>query len=71
MLFENHPDAPDFLELAKQDESKDTVQFPLYEDTDLKFLDQNTEIGRQIGKSIVAADFDDDCCTDEDMHTNA
>ena len=35
------------------------------------FLDPETEIGRQISKSIVQADFDDDCATDEDMKNNA
>ena len=35
------------------------------------FLNPETEIGRQISKSIVQADFDDDCATDEDMKNNA
>ena len=46
MLFLNHPDAPDYLELSKQNEQKDVVCFPMYNDSDLKFLDQNTDIGR-------------------------
>ena len=47
------------------------VQFPVYEDASLPFLDQEHDIGRQVSKSIVAADFDDDCATDEDMQENA
>lgn len=47
------------------------VQFPLYVDASLPFLDRDTDIGRQVTKSIVAADFDDDCATDEDMQENA
>ena len=43
----------------------------MYNDSDLAFLDTDTRIGRQINSSIVQADFDDDCATDEDMHTNA
>ena len=35
------------------------------------FLNPETEIGRQISKSIVQADFDDDCATDEDKKNNA
>ena len=66
----HHPDAPDFLELTRvglNGEKDQTVAFPLYNDSDLPFLDQNTEIGRKIGKSIVHADFDDDCATDDEM----
>ena len=43
----------------------------MYNDSDLAFLDSDTKIGREIGKSIVQADFDDDCATDEDMQLNA
>lgn len=47
------------------------VQFPVYMDSSLPFLDRDTDIGRQVSKSIVAADFDDDCATDDDMKDNA
>lgn len=40
-------------------------------DSSLQFLDRDTDIGRQVSKSIVAADFDDDCATDDDMKDNA
>ena len=40
-------------------------------DSSLPFLDRDTDIGRQVSKSIVAADFDDDCATDDDMKDNA
>ena len=30
VLFANHPEAPDFLELTRQNAAKDTVEFPLY-----------------------------------------
>lgn len=65
-----HPDAPDCLELTRQGvrEGEDpVVAFPLYNDSDLHFLDPDTEMGRKIGVSIVQADFDDDVATDEDM----
>lgn len=70
-LFANHPEAPDFLELTRQNPNKDVVEFPLYQDEDLRFLDPSTDIGRQIGKSIVQQDFDDDCNTDEEMMNTA
>ena len=47
------------------------LQFPVYQESDLMFLDKDTEIGRQISKSIVQADFDDDCATDDEMKNNA
>jgi hypothetical protein len=34
-------------------------------------LDKSTKIGNQISKSIVQAEFDDDCATDDDMKDNA
>jgi hypothetical protein len=34
-------------------------------------LDENTKLGREISKSIVEAEIDDDCATDEDMKDNA
>lgn len=34
-------------------------------------MDRDTEIGRQVSKSIHQADFDDDCQTDDDMKDNA
>ena len=43
----------------------------MYNDSDLPFLDSDTKMGREIHKCIVAADFDDDCATDEDMQSNA
>ena len=52
-------------------EESTLVQFPVYEEASLPFLDRDTDIGRQVSKSIVAADFDDDCATDEDMQENA
>ena len=75
--FINHPNATDVLELTKQSVPEDApvdervIPFPMYNDSELKFLDPNTKIGRQIGKSIVEAEFDDDCNTDEEMQMNA
>ena len=43
----------------------------MYEDKDLRFLDPNTEIGLEIGNTMVQADFDDDCDTDKEMQENA
>jgi len=57
--FHNHPNAPDVLELQLQSLPVNTpayqlqMPFPLYEDCDLPFLDQKSEMGRVIGKSIV------------------
>ena len=47
------------------------LQFPLYDDQQLSFLDQNTKIGAEISRSIVKAEFDDDVATDDDMKANA
>ena len=48
-----------------------TLQFPLYDDCNLPFLDKDTEMGRKISRCIVEADYDDDCATDEDTAYNA
>ena len=34
-------------------------------------MDKSTKIGNQIAKSLVQAEFDDDCATDDDMKDNA
>lgn len=34
-------------------------------------MDKSTKIGNQISKSLVQAEFDDDCATDDDMKENA
>jgi hypothetical protein len=47
------------------------LQFPLYDDYQLSFLDTNTQIGAEISRSIVKAEFDDDVATDDDMKVNA
>mmetsp|Transcript_13231 Transcript_13231/g.22450 ORF Transcript_13231/g.22450 Transcript_13231/m.22450 type:complete len:140 (-) Transcript_13231:32-451(-) len=47
------------------------LDFPVYTDDRLRFLDRSTEIGRQVSQSLVQAEFDDDCATDEDMKANA
>ena len=60
-----------YLSKKFADEDTKTVIFPVYFDSSLPFLDKTTEIGRQVSKSIVAADFDDDCATDDDMKHNA
>ena len=43
----------------------------MYDDYQLSFLDQNTNIGAEISRSIVKAEFDDDVATDDDMKNNA
>lgn len=65
------PSARTYSSCLKPSEDGPLVQFPVYEDTSLTFLDRETDLGRQVSKSIVAADFDDDCATDEDMQENA
>ena len=47
------------------------LQFPLFDDHQLKFLDRDTKIGAEISRSIVRADFDDDVATDDNMEQNA
>ena len=47
------------------------LQFPLYDDYQLSFLDPSTSIGQEISRSIVRAEFDDDVATDDDMKANA
>lgn len=48
--FINHPNPTDVLELNRQsvpDDAEDrAVPFPLYNDSELKFLDPSTKIGR-------------------------
>lgn len=60
-----------FLGKKFVEEDAKVVQFPVYYDSSLPFLDKTTDIGRQVSKSIVAADFDDDCATDDGMKSNA
>ena len=48
-----------------------TLHFPLFDDHQLPFLDRDTEIGAEISRSIVRADFDDDVATDDNMEQNA
>ena len=60
------------LEIQNPQNPEDNIaSFPLYNDEDLPLLDPSTKLGREISKSIVAADFDDDCATDDDMKANA
>jgi DNA-binding cell septation regulator SpoVG len=47
------------------------LAFPLYNDRDLKFMDITHPIGYEISRSLVRADFDDDCATDEEMMENS
>ena len=47
------------------------VAFPVYMDHQLRFLDQSTEIGRMVSKSIVQTTIDDDCATDDEIQDSS
>ena len=43
------------------------VEFDLYEEIDLPFLDKSTEVGRMVSKNIIQQALDDDVMTDDEM----
>ena len=43
------------------------VDFDLYNNCDLPFLDSNTEVGRMVSQNIVQQNLDDDVMTDDEM----
>ena len=47
------------------------MEFDLYEESDLPFLDPSTEIGREVSKKIVQSSLDDDVMSDDDTITCA
>lgn len=42
------------------------MDFDLYEENDLPFLDTKTEIGREVAKKVIQSSLDDDVMSDED-----
>ena len=52
--------------LQRQPSGQD-VDFDLYNEEDLPFLNKKTEIGRMVSKNIVQSSLDDDVMTDEEM----
>lgn len=47
------------------------LDFNLYHDKDLPFMNANTEMGTIIRKTIIDGDVDDDCQTDEEQRGDA
>ena len=44
-----------------------TVDFDLYDECDLPFLDKSTEVGQMVSKNIIHQALDDDVMTDDEM----
>ena len=47
------------------------MNFSLYNDKDLPFLNSSTEMGTVIKKTIIDGDVDDDCQTDQEQRSDA
>ncbi len=47
------------------------TDFNIYEDSDLPFMNDKTEMGKEIKKTIIDGDIDDDCATDEEQMEDA
>ena len=47
--------------------SGNPVEFDLYDECDLPFLDKTTEVGRMVSKNIIQQALDDDVMTDDEM----
>ena len=47
--------------------SGNSVDFDLYDEADLPFLDKTTEVGRMVSKNIINQALDDDVMTDDEM----
>jgi hypothetical protein len=53
------------LELARQPEGT-PVNFDLYDDQDLPFLDDSTEMGRMVSNKVIQSSLDDDVMSDDE-----
>lgn len=47
------------------------TDFNIYEDSDVPFLNDKTEMGKVIRKTIIDGEIDDDCATDEEQMEDA
>lgn len=47
------------------------IDFDLYDEADLPFLDKDTEVGRMVSKNVIQQALDDDVMTDDDMIAGA
>lgn len=47
------------------------MNFQLYQDKDLPFLNSSSEMGTVIRKTIIDGDVDDDCQTDQEQRSDA
>ena len=56
--------------LEKQPEGT-MIDFDLYDEADLPFLDRDTEVGRMVSQNVIQQALDDDVMTDDDMIDNA
>ena len=43
------------------------IDFDIYDECDLPFLDKTTEVGRMVSKNIIQQALDDDVMTDDEM----
>ena len=49
----------------------DEYDFNIYDDCDVPFLNDKTEMGKVIRKTIIDGDIDDDCATDNEQKEDA
>jgi len=49
----------------------DLVDFHIYDEKDVPFLNDKSEMGKVIRKTIIEGDIDDDCQTDEEQLDDA
>ena len=54
------------MTLEKQP-SGNPIEFDLYDERDLPFLDKSTEVGRMVSQNIIQQALDDDVMTDDEM----
>ena len=55
------------LETQPEDGEAVQVDFDLYHEADLPFLDKSTDVGRMVSKNIINQALDDDVMTDDEM----
>ena len=61
---------PDVIQLEDQ-QNGDLVEFDLYDERDLGFVDPQTNIGQQLCQNLIEMTMDDDCLTDEETMLGA
>ena len=66
-----HKKAADFIELQLQRDQDGMLAFPVYDDEQLDWLNQQTVMSRKITSSMIYATMDDDVDTDEELMINS